>query len=271
MCRYGHYTPKSLCEATASQRKCGVCGEPLLGGSGKAPATGGSGKAPAAMPQAKHSHRLGDRKGRDMATIVMCPNGHKNYDRTRSLCDVCGATLNYGARSIPESTTAVAPQPKPSLYERVGGAQGVFGIAVLLIGAIVALALFSQKGGNSAGSSGGYTAADESPNTYEQQAPMASQDDWYRTVCQLGTIRPAGNSALRSAVAGDICRASDGGILIGKYTSSLARDNDIAAFRGRARYATMADDQGYIWLFVALTPRAGAAVQSLSQFGFSVG
>ena len=191
--------------------------------------------------------------------LVACSKGHLNFE-TRSLCDRCGERLPFPAEW----------GQGRSLYERVGGGQGVFGIAVLVIGAIVALVLFSQMRGVSTEDSGGYTAAYEITETYDS-TPASTSDDWIRTVCQLGTIRPAGNSALRSAVEGYICRASDGGILIGKYTSSLARDNDIAPFRGRGRYATITDDQGYIWLFVALTPRAGAAVQSLSQFGFSVG
>ncbi|MCV7419316.1 hypothetical protein H7K45_02070 [Mycobacterium yunnanensis] len=99
-------------------------------------------------------------------------------------------------------------------------------------------------------------------------APTPLLDDWESSVCELGTLRDF-NGTLRNATDLQACSAARGGtdISIGKYTSNLLLDNDLALWKGRG-YATLATDDG-TWVFLELDV-GHVALSPLMKYGFHV-
>lgn len=139
---------------------------------------------------------------------------------------------------------------------------------VLSLAAVVAIAVSAGCSVPSPGSSPSPGGASVSG----QPAPgsiSGSMDDWLAVVCAQGTFSN-GNKSFRNASGGGFCGAKDhsGPILIGQWNDNYLMRNDISIFRG-AYYASCINGQT-ITDFVAMGAGGAAALQPLSQFGFSI-
>ncbi|MEB3981888.1 hypothetical protein OQ968_11490 [Mycobacterium sp. 663a-19] len=94
-------------------------------------------------------------------------------------------------------------------------------------------------------------------------------DDWLAAICAQGTFNN-GRNAFRNASGGGFCGAKDhsGPILIGEWNDNFLMRNDISIFRN-GYYASCIKGKT-ITDFVATEAGGAAALEPLSQFGFSI-
>lgn len=83
----------------------------------------------------------------------------------------------------------------------------------------------------------------------------AASEQWIETVCERGTYQN-GQGRQRPDRFNGAARCYGlprGTLFIGTYDSKFRFDNAVARFGERARYATLTDDSGQLWVFFLLT------------------
>jgi hypothetical protein len=135
-------------------------------------------------------------------------------------------------------------------------------------GAVSLIAVAVLAGCSTPGSS----ASPQGASVSGQSAPSSisgSMDDWLAAVCLQGTFSN-GKKGFPNAAAGGFCGAGNrsGPILIGQWNNNYLMRNDISIFRS-GYYASCINGQT-ITDFVAVGAHGAAALQPLSQFGFSI-
>lgn len=103
-----------------------------------------------------------------------------------------------------------------------------------------------------------------------QSRTASTSEQWIETVCERGTYQNGqGGNVLTGSVGAARCYGLPRGTLfIGTYDSKFRFDNAVARFGERARYATLTDDSGQLWVF--FSPDGMTDLAPLEEFGFAL-
>jgi len=191
----------------------------------------------------------------------VCANNHYN-DAHRIACKKCKLARGAG-RGQPMSTPSAGDGKKTLLI--ILGAVAFIGL--LVIGAKVI-------GGGSGSSDNANRASGSQYPTYDTAMPApippSTDDDWKAAVCQPGTYSDR-KPTLPNADWSGFCQSLRGNpIIMGLYTGTFTIQNDLARFRG-ATFAQLPTAEGRTAVFLTPVGGTSAALDPLTQFGFTLG
>jgi len=196
----------------------------------------------------------------------VCANNHYNGP-DRITCKKCKVARVAGRRPPKYSPLRSDSEKKPPIRAWLIVLGAIMGCVALFIGSKLA-------GGGSGSSKSSTLASGSRYPTYDAPVPASippsTDDDWKAAVCQPGTYSDR-KATLPNADWSGFCQSLRGNpIIMGWFIGTFSIQNDLARFRG-ATFAQLPTSEGRTAVFLTPVGGTGAALDPLTQFGFTLG